>query len=606
MISGFSGARGDKSIMSRDRITENLNRSLNRINTMLGNNPIKIDISLVDTQYVAMEAENSKAGKYLENLGINVHGTPMHIGICTDKTIEVNKFKPVTTAIMFEKGNVPHPEGLFSYEIFGSTPDGRRKLNGNIDLKRKFFHPYAYEVLCALQSNASLVAAGKGAWRINSNGRLEKTNEEDEDYDPNATGLRWLINHFHELKFEKNNSHSHNDYVEFLMNCSDDEIFISKFPVIPVFYRDANFSGHKRDIPILNDMYKKVIQYVNALRAPTLGDFSNHTEFVIQDQLVEIRRYGQSLVQGKRGFMKQFVIGKTTAYGARSVITEPITSGAQTPKDLMVDIFHSGFPIATCCSMAYPFIEHWIIDFMSKEFETRERKQILVKNEKGEYELKFEKVGDVMAKYTPAYIERKVEQFMETFGARFEPLTIPMADGSESYMLFTGRPYSKDPRNPQAPPTARRAMTWTDLLYLACVETLEFGGKMAYITRYPLEDYFGTFPSMVRVTSTEEHEPMEINGKKYPFYPKIIPNLPQDQVSTMFVDTVTMDNVYLKGLGGDYDGDTVSEKVCFTEEANDEAFAILNDAKHFISISGAITRIIGNEAFLTYYGMTRR
>lgn len=129
---------------------------------------------------------------------------------------------------------------------------------------------------------------------------------------------------------------------------------------------------------------------------------------------------------------------------------------------------------------------------------------------------------------------------------------------------------------------------------------------MAYITRYPLEDYFGTFPSMVRVTSTLEHEPMEINGKKYPYYPKVVPGMSQDEVSTRFVETVTMDNVYLKGLGGDYDGDTVSEKVCFTEEANDEAFDILNSAKHFVAISGNIIRMTSNETFLTYYAMTKR
>ena len=96
---------------------------------------------------------------------------------------------------------------------------------------------------------------------------------------------------------------------------------------------------------------------------------------------------------------------------------------------------------------------------------------------RGEYRLEFAKIGDVMAMYNPSFIETKVEQFIHTYGARFEPVTIPMADGSMSYMLFTGKPYSKDPRNPNAPPTARRAMTWTDLLYLACVEMLEYGVK---------------------------------------------------------------------------------------------------------------------------------
>ena len=562
---------------------------------------VPIEISLVD-QNAALEAEI----KNYKNLGINDHGTPMMIGWCNDQVIERNHLKNVTNTVMFEKGNVPTETGLFSYSIFGDTPRLRRTQCAYIDLKRKFFHPFAFEVLCKLVTNAKACAEGRGSWTIDDAGKLKRVKEDDPNYDPNATGLRWLINHYHELKHERNKSYVHNQYVDVLAHSSDEDIFITKWVVIPVFYRDANFSGHKRDIPEINEMYKKIIQYVRALDVPDILNFSNTTEFNIQTQLVSIRMYGQALVEGKRGFLKQFVIGKTTSYGARSVISEPVYSAAKTPNDLMIDIFHSGFPIATCCSMAYPFIEHWILNFFSQEFETREKKQVLKKDADGSYVLEFAPIGDVMAMYNPSYLEKKVEQFMHTYGTRFEPLIIPMADGSESYILFTGKPYSKDPRNPSAPPTARRAMTWTDLLYMACVETLEYGGKMAYITRYPLEDYFGTFPSMVRVTSTLEHEPMEINGKKYPYYPKVIPGLPQDEVSTRFVETVTMDNVYLKGLGGDYDGDTVSEKVCFTEEANDEAFDILNSAKHFVAISGNIIRMTSNETFLTYYAMTKR
>lgn len=561
---------------------------------------IQLGIELVDTY--AMEAAEIKNSR---NLGINENGTPMRIGWCDDSVIVNNKLKSVTSAIMFERGNVPTSDGLFSYEIFGDTPDERRRNCAYIDLGRPFFHPYAFEALCAVVSKANQVAAGRGAWAI-IDGKLVQTSPGDDNYDEHATGLRWLIRHFRELKLEKNNSYTHNQYVELLTNSSDSEILITKWIVIPVFYRDANFSGHTRDIPEVNEYYKKLIQFVNALKSPSMIEYANHTEYSIQEIMVTIRRYGQTLVEGKRGFMKQFVIGKTTAYGARNVITEPIYTNASTPDDIMIDIMHSGFPIATCCSMAYPFIEHWILNFFSREFETREKKQILVKDANGKYHMEFAKVGDVMAFYNPSYLETKIEQYMNTYGNRFEPLVIPMADGSEAYMLFTGKPYSKDPRNPSAPQTARRAMTWTDLLYMAAVETLEYGGKMAYITRYPLEDYFGTFPSMIRVTSTLKHEPMEINGKKYPFYPKVEVGLSQDETSTRFIDTVTMDNVYLKGLGGDYDGDMISEKTCFSEEANDEAYAILNDAKHFVSISGNLMRTVGNEAFLTYYNMTRR
>lgn len=574
-------------------------------------NTDRYDISIFDPDAVygkAMEAlaENDDLSGMdpMTNYGINEKGTPMRIGILRDSHIDFAQLKPATSSIMFKTGNIPTSDSLFSYEIFGSTSDERRKNCAYIDLKKPFIHPYIYEAARNVVRAIDKIAAGRGRWRMIA-GVPTEIGDEDEFVEGDGTGLRWLINNFRKIDFAKNQSYIHNEYVDLINNSSDEEIFITKWVVIPVFYRDANFTGKKMDIPEINEFYKKLIQLVNALQSSVMSDFMNNTELTIQSTLVAIRKYGQNLVDGKSGFLKQFVIGKTTVYGARNVITQPTYTNVKKPSELMVDIFHAGFPIATCCSLGYPFIERWITEFMGREFETRERKQVLVKHEDGSYTMEYAKIGDVMAMYNPSYLEKKVEQFMETYGSRFEPLTIPMADGSESYILFTGRPYSKDPQNEDAPPTAQRPMTWTDLLYMAAVNTMEFGGKMAYVTRYPMLDYFGTFPIMMRVSSTIALEPMTISGTYYPFYPKIEIDAPQNEVSTMFYDVLMIDNVYLEGLGGDYDGDMVSEKMCFTDEANDEAYQIMTNVKNFVSIGGDFNRAMGHEATLTFFAMTR-
>lgn len=562
------------------------------------NNPF--EVSLLDT---ATEAQDMS--KTLKNLGVNVNGTPMRIELMGDKEIEMNRLPEVTKPMMFQKGNIPAPEGLFSYEIFGDTPESRRKQFAYIDLGRKFFHPYIFEVLQNVSHDITKVAAGMHSWKI-ADGELVKVPEDSDDYNPENTGLRWLINHFGELKFQKNNSYIHNQYVDLIVNSSEDRIFISKFIVIPVIYRDANFSGGQRDIPEINEQYKRLLQLVNALKSSSMAAFMNNTEYSIQQAMVTTRRYGQTLIQGKRGFLKQFVMGKTTVYAARNVITQPLYTKASLPSDTMVDLFHCAFPIATCCSMAYPFIEHWITEFIAREFETKSKKAVLIKHEDGSYSMEFLKLGDVAAKFNPSYIEKKIDQFIETYGHRFEPITIPMADGSESYMLFTGKPYGTAPRHPDAPELARRPMTWTDLLYLACVNMLEFGGKMAYVTRYPMVDYFGSFPTMIRVSSTAQTCKMEINGVQYPFYPVVDLKASTSKVSTLFCDTLNMDPVYLDGIGGDHDGDTTSEKMCFSEEANQEAFDIMTDITHFVSLGAKLIQMIKNEAYLTFYNMTKR
>ncbi len=49
----------------------------------------------------------------------------------------------------------------------------------------------------------------------------------------------------------------------------------------------------------------------------------------------------------------------------------------------------------------------------------------------------------------------------------------------------------------------------------------------------------------------------------------------------------------------------VSIKMLYSIEANQEAKEILNSLKHFVSIQGDIVRVVGNEAYLTFFNMTK-
>lgn len=42
-----------------------------------------------------------------------------------------------------------------------------------------------------------------------------------------------------------------------------------------------------------------------------------------------------------------------------------------------------------------------------------------------------------------------------------------------------------------------------------------------------------------------------IDGKVYPRYPVIDPELPPEKVAVQFIDTITMSNLYLDAIGGD-------------------------------------------------------
>ena len=63
-----------------------------------------------------------------------------------NKFIQINKsvVHEVTDNIFFDKDKRPTPNGLFSYELFGTTPRERKSNWGYIDLQNKFINPVLY------------------------------------------------------------------------------------------------------------------------------------------------------------------------------------------------------------------------------------------------------------------------------------------------------------------------------------------------------------------------------------------------------------------------------------------------------------------------------
>jgi hypothetical protein len=160
-----------------------------------------------------------------------------------------------------------------------------------------------------------------------------------------------------------------------------------------------------------------------------------------------------------------------------------------------------------------------------------------------------------------------------------------------------------------------RPLTWTDILFQVSCDMLK--DKHIYVTRYPMVDYLSVFVNKIRVLSTVKTIPKiqllkydvgsgqtELTNVIYQYYPVIDFEADEEKINTLFVDTLTMSNLYLKTLNGDYDGDTVSFRMVFSEEANEEAHNLISSPKNFFNLKGDMIRDVGNEAYLTYFNMT--
>lgn len=481
---------------------------------------------------------------------INVEDEPMLVRLITDNIIKVNELKKVDNPIMFERGQVPTVGGLFSEYIFGTTSEERMRTYAYIDLKYKFIHPYVYEVLKKIYRNVEKICAGDSAWYIESNGNLiEIKDENDSRYNEDNTGMRWFIDNYHKIRFKENESPGRKEKLKFIKSLTDEEIFISKWIVIPVFYRDVDMSSGRPSIPELNYEYNNLLKYVSTLTKDAIGFFNNKAMYNIQMTLVRIRKYGQSLIEKKKGAFHQSVLGKSIDYGVRAVISVPIMNQFEKPDEVPVDIFHTGVPLAQCCVLGYPFIIKWCLDFFRQEFEGVTHKTLYRKGKSGDLVPEEVEIEDQMSIYTKDFIHKKMKGFINTYGERFEPLKIKLKNGKDELMIFPGRGMSRDLKNPLSSTITNRPFTWTDLFYLAAVETLS--DKHVYCTRYPLTDYFGIFPTRCRPLSTVNTMPVMINGTVYPFYPKIDLSMSKAQVATQFIDTAEISNLYLDAIGGD-------------------------------------------------------
>lgn len=493
---------------------------------------------------VVMEA----SGDYVT---VDVDGQSMNVSLITDKMIEENNLPEVSDPVLFKKGSVPTDNGLFSPIIFGDSPREKRLNHAYINLKRKFFHPYVFETIVALNRKIDIVARGESVWDITETGELvEIKNVDDPNYNEDNTGLAWLIDHFHEIKFKETKSAENQEKNKLLKNLSDDEIFITKWIVIPVFYRDYDISSGKRSIPEINNFYTHLIQNSIALDASIISIAKHATMYKIQETLVKMRKNGQSLIEKKKGAFQTAILGKSPDFGARGVISVPSLNNCDTPNDCIVDIKHSGIPLSFCISLGYPFMMKWIQEFFEDMFRNKRTIPAFRKDKNGEFKLEYVPIIDQTDIYTEEFIKKKMEMFRRTYGAeRFETIKIKCEDGSEAEVMFTGKGYATRPDDPRANTIGNRPLTWTDVFYLAAENTLS--SKYCYITRYPLEDYFGTFPSQVAVLSTIKTTPVIINGKVYPHYPVIDLSLSPNEIATQFIDTISISNLYLDAIGGD-------------------------------------------------------
>lgn len=455
--------------------------------------------------------------------------------------IDANNLQEVTSPVLFQRGNIPNPNGLVSNEIFGVTTKSRRETYAYIDLHGYFFNPHIYKAIRRMFRNIDKIVNGEQYYSINDKGYLVL----DENGD---TGIEWLYNNWDKIKWEDKDSTAsvsmRDERINLLNNCKKNEIFMHYQIVIPAFYRDIKSSSNGGETDDINNMYARLIRLCSLVENKDLFDFQfNSTNYTIQMTIVSIYEYFRDKIKKKGGLIRKYLLGKNTDYATRTVITAP-TFHADRPDDLFVDFEHAALPISQICSLAYPFIIHYVKEFFEREL-------IDMENSKNIYDINTDSIVDSVeidspeTFYSEKYLKKSIDTFIKDPESRFNIIEVPVKGNKKYGLSFNGKRLDASNKSELAS-ISGRPMTWTDLLYMACEYVTR--DKHCLITRYPLLDEFGIFPSKIRVTSTTKTMVMQVGDYIYKWYPCIDLDTPKDKIGSKFIDSVQFSNSYLAGI----------------------------------------------------------
>ena len=514
--------------------------------------------------------------------------------------IDLNKLQEITSPILFQRGGVPHPDGLLSNEIFGVTTKTRKSTYAYISLHEHFIHPHIYKAIRRMFRNIDRIVDGSMFYSLDKNNRLVV------DEVNGRTGLSFLYEVWDKINWTKEDANSasktmRDERIDIVKN-KKDIVFMEYQVVIPVFYRDIKTEGGTTsETDDINNLYVKLIRNVNLIKNQSLFDFQFHnTNYQIQTLLIDIYDYFKRKIEKKKGILRRYLMGKSVDYCSRTVITAP-TYHAETPDDLFVDFRHTAIPLAQICSLVYPFVLRYVKSFFEREIIDKQNQKLLYDPVKKEVIGEMEIINPE-SYFSDKYIKKHIDSFIKDPETRFDKIEVPTKSKQKIYLALSGKNLG-NASSAELAQTISRPMTWTDLLYLACSDATK--DKVVMVTRYPVNDDFGLFFTNIRVASTAKTMPLLINGTVYKYYPVVDFNAPVSMIHNLFIDATQFSNSYLDGIEGDYDGDQTTLKIPFSQESNMELKNIINNKSYFINDSGNNIRKVGNEATQTFYVMTK-
>ncbi|WP_368880259.1 hypothetical protein [Proteus mirabilis] len=462
----------------------------------------------------------------------------LDINTMMDKYIAYNDFKQVTSTYIFSADNSLDPEGIFSTEIFGRVGSNDRKIRfGWIDLKRRFIQPFIYnQILQMFRNLPSLVSGEKFAIVDPKTKGIKIVPESTEGA---GTGIDFLYDNWDKIVWNTNDSSSREKKEVVFDTLKRDDVFINKFLVIPAYYRDINVhnkSSGKVNIDEINTFYLKLISASNS--EMITFSMAYNVQSTVQTTLVEIHDYLTTKPAGKKGIIRNAIMGKTVDYAAVNVISAPHFDSNRFDHQ-MIPFNYIGVPLYLICAIFFPLIvkqlEDMFFDIGQSTYFTLNRQENVLEVD----EFTFQKIDtESLRKLVSTYVKDKTKTI------RTAEFKLSDSAGGEIKRFALGK---------------ERKFTVTDLLFMAACDVVF--NRYTLSTRFPITDSGSQIFCKVKILTTETTIDLsdKTTGHTKEYY-RNYPDLPHDangniiESEVKWIDTLVPNNSFLASLGGDFDG----------------------------------------------------
>ena len=515
-----------------------------------------------------------------------------------DDFVKKNNLVEITNPVIFDTSSNPTNDGLLSNTIFGITKESRASTFAYISLKKKFLQPLVYRIWSKVDSKIKSVIHGIGTYSVDKSGNIVEDPKGD-------NGIDFLRKNLDKIKFRETDSIKRERYIKFL-NDNRKNFFTDKLIIIPPFFRDIKVDGGKISVGDINKLYINILVSASAIGDSAEYGFSisKSVEGRLQEGLIEIYKwFGTGTdsnpnggLPGKFGVIRRANLSKTTDYATRLVMSAPKLD-VENMEDIRADFDYSVLPMTSAAANFFPFVIFHMRRFFENEFIGDTKYPIIDKDGT----IIYGEIEDYQIQFSDEVLKKELDRFIHGYSDRFRPVKVLCRiKGKPEYLDLKWKGFYKEPDVKAL--KNERPLTWCDVIYMACEEAVK--DRMILITRYPIDTFYNEFATKIRLSSTIETEEAVFDDVVYTHYPKIRKEDIGKDTSSSFIDTMNICNGYLDSIGGDYDGDMVTIKGVYTDEANEELKKQLSSNIHFINLGGNPVISTSKESIQAIYAMT--